>query len=148
MDVEKIKYFRQKLRVLETEIADLLKQDRPCCGITLSQCHTLIGIGRKEEISLVDLASELGLDPSTLSRTIEILVNARLVKRKQNPNDRRYVSITLTKEGKSVFDSIESYCNNYFFKLFEYIPEEKHKQVIESFILFIDAWREVKNTYK
>lgn len=144
MDVEKIRHFRKKLRQFELEIGEVLKNDKGCCGITLPQCHTLLEIGKKEEMSIVELASALGLDTSTLSRTIDGLVGKRLVSRKLNPADRRYVSITLTNQGKTVYDSIENLYNNYFSKLFDFIPEEKQQQVVESFILFSNAIKKCK----
>ena len=144
MDIEKIRHFRKKLRQFELEISGVLKNDRGCCGVTLPQCHILLEIGKKEEMSIVELSSALGLDTSTLSRTIDGMVRIGLVSRKLNPADRRYVSITLAQQGKAVYDSIENTYNNYFSKLFEFIPEEKQKQVVESFVLFADAVKKCK----
>lgn len=146
MDSERIKLFRKKLRQLERDVFWELKRDSDCFGVTLAQCHTLLEIGSKGNTSLVELASELGIDPSTLSRTINGMVNNGLVNRKLNPSDRRYVSITLTKKGKSLFDSIENFYNSYISRLFEFIPKGKHKQVMESFILFSGALRKCKET--
>ena len=74
MDIKKIRLLREKLRQLERELDDRFRSDSGCCGLTLAQCHTLLEIGNKGEISLVELASRLSLDTSTLSRTINGLV--------------------------------------------------------------------------
>ncbi len=148
MNIDKIRNFRKKLRELEMKVFWQLKQDSSCFGITLSQCHTLMEIGKEREISIVELASELGIDPSTLSRTIEGMVNIGLVNRTLNPSDRRYVSIALTKTGNALYDSIENHYNNYISKLFKNIPKEKHNQVLESFILFSDAMNKFKEDNK
>ena len=84
MEIEKIRFLRQKLRVLEREMNDPFGRDAGCCGLTLAQCHTLLEVGYRGEVSLVDLASSFGLDTSTLSRMIQGLVVPGLVSRLTN----------------------------------------------------------------
>src|SRR4030043_187102 len=88
MDIEKIRFLRQKLRVLEREMNDPFGRDAGCCGLTLAQCHTLLEVGYRGEVSLVDLASSFGLDTSTLSRMIQGLVVLGLVGRVTSGNPR------------------------------------------------------------
>jgi len=144
MKKKQIRLFREKLRHLERELMEQLKQDNVCFGVTVSQCHILTEIGREEEISIVELASVMNLDTSTLSRAIDGLVNIGLVDRKQNPKDRRYVSLSLTAQGMNLYASIEKSNNAYLDQLFKHIPEDKHDQVIESFLLFSDALNRIK----
>jgi DNA-binding MarR family transcriptional regulator len=146
MDVEVIRSFREKLRRFEREIGWQLKNDTECCGVTLAQCHILVEIGNTGEMSIVDLAAVLGLDTSTLSRHINGMVNVGLANRVLNPNDRRYVSITLTEQGQKVYRSIEDICNAKYAKIFESIPQEKYQQVLEGFNLLVDAVIEAKKT--
>jgi DNA-binding MarR family transcriptional regulator len=108
MNIETIRNFREKLRQLEREIGWQLKSDTECCGITLAQCHIILEIGNNGETSVVDLANALGLDTSTLSRHINGMVNVGLVDRVLNPKDRRYVSITLTDQGRKVYRSADA----------------------------------------
>ena len=142
MEIEKIRFLRQKLRVLEREMNDPFGRDAGCCGLTLAPCHTLLEVGYKGEVSLVDLASSFGLDTSTLSRMIQGLVVLGLVSRLTNEKDRRYVEISLTEQGRKLFDQIETTFNTYFFKVLELIPSEKRDAVIESVGFFSDAIRE------
>ncbi|MCJ7582646.1 MAG: MarR family transcriptional regulator [Candidatus Aminicenantes bacterium] len=144
MNREQLSLFREKLRHLERELIELLKEDNVCCGVSVSQCHILLEVGGKRETSIVDLASKLNLDTSTLSRSIDGLVSIGLVDRQQNPNDRRYVNISLSKQGKQVYSSIEKANNAYFSKIFRLIPEDKHDQIIKSFLLFFEAMKVVK----
>jgi DNA-binding MarR family transcriptional regulator len=139
MDLETIQGFREKLRQLEREIGWQLKRDTECCGVTLAQCHIILEIGKNGETSIVDLSTTLGLDASTLSRHINGMVNVGLVDRVLNPKDRRYVSITLTTQGQKVYQSIEDICNTKYAKVFEFIPREKHQQVLEGFNLLVGA---------
>jgi DNA-binding MarR family transcriptional regulator len=144
MDVKEIRNFREKLRQLEREIGWQLKADTECCGITVAQCHIIVEIGNTGETSAVDLSAILGIDTSTLSRHINGMVTVGLANRVLNPKDRRYVSITLTEQGKKVYQTIEGICNTKYAKIFEYIPPEKHQQVLEGFNLLVDAIVEAK----
>jgi DNA-binding MarR family transcriptional regulator len=141
MAIEKIRLLREKLRQLVREIDDPFQTDGGCCGLTLAQCHTLLEVGNRGEISLVDLASHFGLDTSTLSRTIQGLVVLGLVSRLTNEKDRRYVAISLTEQGRKLFDQIEATFNTYFVQVLELIPAEKRDAVIEDLGLFSDAVR-------
>ncbi len=139
MDIQKIRFLREKLRLLERQMNDPFSGEAGCCGLTLGQCHTLLEVGYKNEVSLVDLASSFGLDTSTLSRMIQGLVVLDLVKRLTNEKDRRYVTISLTKQGKKLFDQIENRFNTYFDQVLGLIPEEKQDFVVEGIGLFSDA---------
>jgi len=146
MDIQKIRLLREKLRLLERESNDRFRSDNGCCGLTLGQCHTLLEIGNKDQISLVELASNLGLDTSTLSRTINGLVFLGLVNRLTNERDRRYIAISLSDQGRKVFDEIEKTFNDYFSGVLEFIPVEKRDAIIESISLFTDALREYNDS--
>ena len=146
MDIKKIRLLREKLRQLERKLDDRFRSDSGCCGLTLAQCHTLLEIGNKGEISLVELASRLSLDTSTLSRTINGLVILGLVNRLANEKDRRYISISLTDQGRKVFDEIEKTFNDYFSSVLELIPVEKREVVVESISLFSDALRKYNDS--
>lgn len=139
MTSDDILMFREKLRQVERQMVGQLKDETVCCGVTLSQCHIIMEIGKRNETSLVDLAAVLGVDTSTLSRNINGMVNIGLVNREVNPEDRRYVSVTLTEQGRKVYQFINDECNSFYMKIFSYIPEDKHEQVMESFVLFADA---------
>lgn len=130
---------RESIRLLERKLCTLNESEMSCCGITLAQCHSIVEIGRAGNISLIDLARLLNLDNSTISRTVNNLVNAGLVTRELNPEDRRYVTIQLTEAGKKIFDDIEKNMNSKFKKLFEKIPEGNRAQVLEGLKILIET---------
>lgn len=71
-----------------------------CCnGVTLAQCHTLLEIDGNEKISVSKLATNLSLDKSTVSRTIEGLVKKGFIDRKIPSENRRTTQLQLTEEG-------------------------------------------------
>ena len=67
-------------------------------NLTLAQFALLVNIGRKEPASGSDVAARLGSDVSTISRTIELLVNRGLVLQKRG-EDRRVRVYCLTDAG-------------------------------------------------
>jgi DNA-binding MarR family transcriptional regulator len=130
---------RELIRILVRDLGVLEKSDATCCGISIAQCHAIVEIGREGKISLVDLANMLGLDKSTMSRTINNLVESGLVLRDLDMENRRYVSIQLTEKGINVFKNIEETMEEYYKSIFNTIPEDKRSQVLESLQLLKEA---------
>ena len=130
---------RELIRLLERKLGILEDGEMACCGISMAQCHALIEIGRAKRISLIDLATLLNLDNSTMSRTVNNLVNNGMVERQPDPNDRRYITIQLTQEGLEQFHGIESGMGEYFMKIYDAIPSESRAQVLESLQILLKA---------
>jgi DNA-binding MarR family transcriptional regulator len=105
----------------------------------MAQCHALVEIGRAKGISLVELSGMIGLDTSTMSRTVNNLVTKKMAKRELDPNDRRYVTIQLTPAGDTHFREIESSMESYFGKIYEAIPETDRAQVNKSLAILLKA---------
>ncbi len=136
--------FRKKIRMIEREIMNQIKDDTTCCGITLSQCHVLLELNEINETSIKDMSRILGLDNSTLSRTIDSMVKEDLVNRNIKPEDRRYMTISLTVKGKDKADSINDLCDNYYSELFNCIPEDKRNSVIDCISILAEAINELR----
>jgi len=132
-------YLHELIRVLVRNLGILEKSDASCCGVTISQCHAIVEIGRSGEVSLSELAELLALDKSTMSRTINNLVEDGLVIRELDPEDRRYVKIKLTDKGIKIFKDIEESMDRYYKSIFNSVPEEKREQVLDSLKLLIEA---------
>jgi DNA-binding MarR family transcriptional regulator len=130
---------REYIRIFERKLGTLNENEMYCCGITLAQCHAITEIGRVNDISLNELAEILNLDNSTMSRTVNNLVTAGLVKRDIDPKDRRYVTISLTENGVKIFEGIEVGMNIYFKKVFNNIPECERDQVLKSMQILLEA---------
>jgi len=136
---EEIKQLRESIRVLERKLGILEESEMACCGLTLAQCHALVEIGRAKSVSLVDLAGTIGLDTSTLSRTVNNLVTKSMVRRELDPDDRRYVTIQLTPEGSRYFREIEASMDAYFAKVYASIAESDRKNVLDSLSVLLAA---------
>jgi DNA-binding MarR family transcriptional regulator len=112
-DMQSIRNFRNLLRRFERELF-MQNTDSCCNGVTLAQCHSLLEIESKEKVSLTELANILGLDKSTVSRTVDGLVNLGLVDRTIPAENRRTAILKLTSTGKNICNSINSTNDKYF----------------------------------
>lgn len=139
MDEKGSNYLRELIRMLVRNLGILEKSDAGCCGVTISQCHAIVEIGRAKEISLNELAELLTLDKSTMSRTINKLVDDNLVIRESHSEDRRYITIRLTDKGIKIFKTIEGTMDKYYKNIFMSISEDKREQILDSLKLLIDA---------
>lgn len=139
MENKESNYLRELIRILVRNLGILQKGDSNCCGVTISQCHAIVEIGRAKVISLNKLADLLNLDKSTMSRTINNLVENNFVIRELHHEDRRYVTIKLTNDGMKVFNNIEQSMEKYYENIFSSIPESKIEQVLESLKLLTEA---------
>lgn len=136
--------FRENTRILEFHLGNINKTDCCCCGISETQCFVLVEIGRNPDISVKELAKVLRLDKSGISRTVEELVKRNYVERKPSEEDRRYVVLNLTSEGKERFERIENDMNYKFKQILDKIPVDKRMQVIESLELYNAACNELE----
>jgi len=148
MDLEMIRLFRDRVRQVQQKLGWSQRNDIQCCGVTMAQCHALLALGEVKEMSIVELAGILDVDTSNLSRTVDNMVKAGLLNRIPNPQDRRYVLLTLTEEGKKAFDTIKHLFNAYLTKVFELIPEDKHRQIMESLDLVTGALERCSKEYQ
>ena len=145
MDIQTIQDFRRRFRAIEREVEQQIKDGTLCCGVSLTQCHALMELGLAGAMTIVDLADVIKLDKSTLSRTIDGLVQIGLVDRAIHPDDRRYVQIRLSEQGRTIFHAINTACNQLYLKVFDFIAADKHDQVMESLGLFAHAIEKVRN---
>lgn len=130
---------RELIRELERKLGILQETQNACCSVTLAQCHALVEIGRAGRISLNELSDKLGIENSSMSRTVNKLVTSNLASRNIDPNDRRYVTISLTESGLEQFHKVEKDMNAYFQKIYTAIPENKQNQVMDSIQILLDA---------
>jgi DNA-binding MarR family transcriptional regulator len=134
-----IETFRRNLRVLEREVMRQLQTETACCGVTLAQCHVLLELSASGARSLKELVGALGLDKSTLSRTVEGLVKAGLVNRVVDAADRRFVRMTCTKPGLDRVGSINDACNREYAALLTATSLTRRQHIVETVQFLADA---------
>ena len=146
MDDQKIRSFRKTLRKFErlTHV-----HTKSCCrGVTLAQCHVMLEIEEHDQATTGQLAEQLGLDKSTLSRTIDGLVNSGLVERLRHPSDRRFTPLALTKKGKEACHAFNRDADGYYGRVLSNIPEADTKEVLKYFVLLVQALADEEDQYR
>jgi len=117
----------------------LEEQQTKCCDLSLVQCHVLSEVGDSEGLSVNDLSTKLNLDKSTTSRHITNLVKAGLIDRLENPTDRRYFTLSLTKSGMETYSSINDTMDDYYEQLLKSLTEDQQQQISDAFELISEA---------
>ena len=130
MDRKNLRLLRKHLRVIEREVEYQLKTQTDCCGVTPAQCHVLLELSEAGETSLNELAERLKLDASTLSRTVDSLVRLGHLNRLPDPQNRRSVRLTLTREGKDKADFIDQCCDRLYQGLLLQVPKNKQSALV------------------
>lgn len=94
-------------------LADLIRvyqfrdRDRICCqDISVTQYYALESLARHGPLTLNELASQLYLDKSTVSRVVNTIERKKLLRRQPHEQDRRAVLLALTDAGRRLYDGI------------------------------------------
>jgi len=138
-----VESFRKTLRIFERALDNQLKNTNCCGGITLAQCHTLLALEELGSCSMNELAQNLGLDKSTVSRTIDGLVKIGLVSREIDTESRRRSMLTPTRQGEKTVESINNENNLFFGEVLSQVPTENRDMVLEGFELLTKAFKNV-----
>ena len=131
-ELNQAELLRENLRLLVRKLGVLERGEASCCGITMSQCHTIVEIGKAGGMSVNVLAGALGLDKSTVSRSVDKLVSDGIIVRRADPDDRRYVTLRLSDKGQSIFEQMEKRMAEYFEEVAAALPGDKREQIVES----------------
>jgi DNA-binding MarR family transcriptional regulator len=81
------------------------------CGTTRAQWIVLFRLRDQEGLSQVDLADVLELQPISLVRLLDRLVEHGLLERRHDPKDRRANRLFLTPRGRQLVDDLDSLRN-------------------------------------
>jgi len=132
------------LRRFEREL--FMQNNESCCnGVTLAQCHTLLEIENKGKESLTELSKTLGLDKSTISRTVEGLVNIGLVDRSIPAENRRMATLQLTEAGNNICQTINNSNEKYFEDTLSILNEKETTELIRLLDKVINRMTELRS---
>jgi DNA-binding MarR family transcriptional regulator len=110
-------------------------------GTTRAQWIVLFRLRQKEGLSQVDLADVLELQPISLVRLLDRLVEHGLLERRHDPKDRRANRLFLTAKGKRLVDDLDS--------LRDAIATDVFRDLSDATVqTSLDALREVKERIK
>ena len=102
-----------------------------CCGVTMSQCSTIMVIGKKGKMTMNALSEWMSLATSTMTRIVDNLVRDGYIERTQDDRDRRVVQVSLTDKGKEIFQVIYGIYHDYHKRIVDNIPSDALHNVVE-----------------
>ena len=94
--------------------------------LSLSQYYTLTNIS-SNGISMSELSLMVGVDNSTLTRNINILINRSLVKKEQSTEDKREHHVLLSSKGGKIVEKLDIDMEKLLNQFTSNIDEDQHQ---------------------
>jgi MarR family transcriptional regulator, transcriptional regulator for hemolysin len=101
-------------------------------GTTRAQWIVLFRLRQQEGLSQVDLADVLELQPISLVRLLDRLVEHGLLERRPDPRDRRANRLFLTHSGRQLVDDLDSLRDSIASDVLQDLPSEAIKTSLET----------------
>ena len=108
-------------------------------SVTLTQFRTLVVLHSHESLRLGALAERLGVNASTALRTVDRLIGAGMVRRRENEVDRREVVIDLTPAGRTVVGEVTQRRRAAIEGIVAAMPVTRRRGLVKSLTAFADA---------
>jgi DNA-binding MarR family transcriptional regulator len=74
--------------------------------VTLVQLRVLVLLRGRGDLTMSQLAAALDVNPSTITRLCDVLVDKRMIRRRQGPPNRRIVFASLTATGERLIQQV------------------------------------------
>jgi DNA-binding MarR family transcriptional regulator len=97
-----------RLRPALLKLARELRRESHALGVTGGQVSLLFQISKNRGIGVRDLAALERMSPAAMSGYVDRLERAELVRKTQDPKDRRRQGLSVTPEGERVLRSVRS----------------------------------------
>ena len=123
--------FGELLKQFLIDLQSLFRTSTKKLNLTLPQIILLSSIPI-DGIDMSTLSQRIGVDNSTLTRLIDILIKNNFVQKIKNPKDGRSFIILLTVSGEKLQFKIEQQIDQFGSKIFSKIPIEDQDEVKET----------------
>ncbi|MEY9851182.1 DNA-binding MarR family transcriptional regulator [Leifsonia sp. EB41] len=107
--------------------------------VTSPQLRVLVMVATRGPQTLGGVAAELGVHASNATRTCEKLVRLGLVERTEDPNDRRFVRVALTPEGRALVERVIGHRRSALAEVLEGMEPDERNKAVASFRAFAMA---------
>ena len=114
-------------------------------GTTRAQWIVLFRLRQQEGLSQVDLAEVLELQPISLVRLLDRLVEHGLLERRHDPKDRRANRLFLTERGRQLVDDLDSLREAIATDVLEKVSEEAIKTSLATLCKLKDRIKELSD---
>jgi DNA-binding MarR family transcriptional regulator len=107
--------------------------------VTSPQLRVLVMVANRGPQTLGGVAAELGVHASNATRTCEKLVRLGLVERTEDPNDRRFVRVALTPEGRALVERVIGHRRSALAEVLAVMEPDERNAAAASFRAFANA---------
>jgi DNA-binding MarR family transcriptional regulator len=98
--------------------------------LSVPQFRTLTFIHRNPEVSLSHLAEHLGLTLPSTSKLVDGLVNQKIVARRESKEDRRRLTLALTKSGEDILHVARAATQNHLKNVLHELSADELSSII------------------
>ena len=97
-----MKFIEHSLRYTWQSVSKMHNEEAKKYGGTLAHAQALLNLNPNQGIPSTSLGPKMGMESTSLSRTLKSMEQLNLINRVANPKDRRSVLIKLTEKGKDL----------------------------------------------
>jgi DNA-binding MarR family transcriptional regulator len=108
-------------------------------GFTMPQFFLLMQVHRHEHCGISNLSEHLEITNAATSQLVEKLVQARLLERAEDPNDRRAKQVSLTRVGEEIVKKAIAERSRWVDDLAAVLDEDEQQKVTEAFEILTEA---------
>ncbi len=113
--------------------------------VTTTQYTVLVVAGEKDGLSQQDIINATGIDRSTVSQVVQLLVRKGLLKRRRTRHDARAYAVSLTDAGRDVLKTSEPIVGRIEQALVEALPATRAKAFISNLRTIVEALEPAKS---
>lgn len=128
----------------------LSDRDHPWLALplTMAQLKALMLIFQSGGMQSRGLADRLGIGPSAVTPLVDRLVEQKLVRRDDDPNDRRIIWVRPTAKAVALGEKLMEANRSALAEVLEALPPRDHDRVHESLHLLLDGAERVLNRHQ
>ncbi len=140
MDKNKISIISNIMNMMKINCQFKDKKIAANLNITCSELNCLKQYFDAKVLSVKELAERLNITSGGVTRIVASLEEAGILRRDMDPNDRRGINVTLTKEGLKTSKELFRITINYFNTLFENVSDKNIDKILDGITLLNDVW--------
>lgn len=108
-------------------------------GLTDQQGRIIRTLAEADWIDMIELSSRCCMHPASLSRTVPLLEERGLVRRRQDQDDGRRVAVSLTRKGRTTFATISREFDKTYADLAAELGQSRIEELHRSLDALIDT---------
>jgi len=134
---EEIKEYVNQMIALLPDLAKAFRTDEPQevlhMDISFPEIFVLRQLSLKEEPSMSELGRSISMDLSTLTRTVDKLVEKEFVARRRDSEDRRMVRVALTAKGQKIIIRFEQQRKKHIESILRQMTSQERRDLLNIF---------------